>query len=96
MISFNDSAYRFSHFSLSPMFLSHYKHTCSGYKPAILCLQCFHLMINVHEVVYIPYFFLFQYSAVDTSPVSKYITHPFWNWVVEVGKDNPVFVYLFF
>lgn len=25
----------------------------------------------------------YKYSAVDTSPVSKYITHPFWNWVVE-------------
>ena len=25
----------------------------------------------------------YKYNAVDTSPVSKYITHPFWNWVVE-------------
>ncbi len=25
-----------------------------------------------------------QYSAVDTSPLSKYVTHPFWNAVVEV------------
>lgn len=70
--------------------------TVAVYKPAILCLQCFHLISSIHEAVFLPYFFLFQYSAVDTSPVSKYITHPFWNWVVEVGKDNPVFVYLFF
>ncbi|KAJ8306027.1 hypothetical protein KUTeg_016572 [Tegillarca granosa] len=26
----------------------------------------------------------YKYSSVDTSPVSKYITHPFWNWVVEL------------
>ena len=25
-----------------------------------------------------------QYNAIDTSPVSKYITHPFWNFCVEV------------
>ncbi|XP_064605511.1 ethanolaminephosphotransferase 1-like [Liolophura sinensis] len=25
----------------------------------------------------------YKYSAIDTSPVSNYITHPFWNWVVE-------------
>lgn len=25
----------------------------------------------------------YKYSAVDTSPIGKYITHPFWNWVVE-------------
>lgn len=25
----------------------------------------------------------YKYSSVDNSPVSKYITHPFWNWVVE-------------
>ena len=32
-----------------------------------------------------PCWFSLQYNAVDTSPVSKYITHPFWNWVVEVS-----------
>ncbi|KAK6179584.1 hypothetical protein SNE40_011908 [Patella caerulea] len=25
----------------------------------------------------------YKYSSVDTSPVSNYITHPFWNWVVQ-------------
>jgi len=25
-----------------------------------------------------------KYSSVDTSPVSKYVMHPFWNWLVEV------------
>ncbi|CAE1328151.1 EPT1 [Acanthosepion pharaonis] len=25
----------------------------------------------------------YKYSAIDTSPIGKYITHPFWNWVVE-------------
>ena len=30
--------------------------------------------------------FSFQYKSEDTSPVSKYITHPFWNFIVEVSK----------
>lgn len=34
---------------------------------------------------------LLQYSSVDTSFVSNYITHPFWNWVVEVRPR--VYVY---
>jgi len=25
----------------------------------------------------------YKYCSVDTSPLSKYVTHPFWNWVVE-------------
>ncbi|XP_071162791.1 ethanolaminephosphotransferase 1-like [Mytilus edulis] len=25
----------------------------------------------------------YKYSSIDTSPISKYVTHPFWNWVVE-------------
>ena len=25
-----------------------------------------------------------QYSSIDTSPVSQYVMHPFWNWLVEV------------
>jgi len=25
-----------------------------------------------------------QYSSVDTSPVSRYVMHPFWNSLVEV------------
>ncbi len=29
--------------------------------------------------------FYFQYNSIDNSPVSQYITHPFWNWVVEVS-----------
>ncbi|KAK2167669.1 hypothetical protein LSH36_25g01019 [Paralvinella palmiformis] len=24
-----------------------------------------------------------KYNAVDTSPISRYITHPFWNWIVQ-------------
>jgi hypothetical protein len=29
---------------------------------------------------------LLQYSAVDTSPLSIYVMHPFWNYVVEVSS----------
>lgn len=29
-------------------------------------------------------FLYFQYSSVDTSPLSVYIMHPFWNKVVHV------------
>ena len=29
---------------------------------------------------------LLQYSAVDTSPLSKYVMHPFWNAVVKVDS----------
>lgn len=25
----------------------------------------------------------YKYAAIDTSPISKYIMHPFWNWAVE-------------
>jgi len=25
----------------------------------------------------------YKYSAIDTSPISNYITHPFWNWLVQ-------------
>ncbi|XP_030376746.1 ethanolaminephosphotransferase 1 [Scaptodrosophila lebanonensis] len=25
----------------------------------------------------------YKYSAIDTSPLSKYVMHPFWNWLVE-------------
>jgi len=25
-----------------------------------------------------------KYNSIDTSPVSKYVMHPFWNWLVEV------------
>lgn len=28
--------------------------------------------------------FSLQYSSVDTSPISNYISHPFWNWLVKV------------
>lgn len=24
----------------------------------------------------------YKYSAVDTSPLSNYVMHPFWNWLV--------------
>lgn len=27
---------------------------------------------------------LFQYCSVDSSPLSKYVSHPFWNWIVQV------------
>lgn len=27
-----------------------------------------------------------QYSAVDTNPLSVYVMHPFWNFVVKVSK----------
>jgi len=27
----------------------------------------------------------FQYNAVDTSPLSNYVMHPFWNAFVKVG-----------
>jgi ethanolaminephosphotransferase len=26
----------------------------------------------------------YKYSCIDNSPVSIYISHPFWNWIVEV------------
>lgn len=32
------------------------------------------------------FLFVFQYSAVDTSPLSIYVMHPFWNYVVEVSS----------
>lgn len=30
--------------------------------------------------------FIFQYSAIDTSPLSLYVMHPFWNFIVQVSK----------
>ena len=36
---------------------------------------------------------VFQYSAKDTSPISNYITHPFWNWIVEVGNNSFFFMH---
>lgn len=31
--------------------------------------------------------FLSQYSAVDTNPLSVYVMHPFWNFLVKVSKS---------
>lgn len=30
------------------------------------------------------FFLPLQYSSIDSSPIGKYITHPFWNFVVKV------------
>ena len=29
-----------------------------------------------------------QYAAIDTSPLSKYVMHPFWNWGVTVSTES--------
>ena len=26
----------------------------------------------------------YKYACIDNSPISVYISHPFWNWIVEV------------
>ena len=28
----------------------------------------------------------YKYCSVDTSPISTYITHPFWEWCVKVSR----------
>ncbi|VDN87817.1 unnamed protein product [Brugia pahangi] len=27
----------------------------------------------------------YKYCSVDSSPLSKYVSHPFWNWIVQVN-----------
>lgn len=41
--------------------------------------------IHLESILDVYYFFLFQYMAKDTSPLSVYVMHPFWNKVVEVS-----------
>ena len=45
------------------------------------------LNINYLGTEHLNGFDTYKYSSVDTSPISIYLTHPFWEWCVQVFVD---------
>ena len=43
------------------------------------------LETNYLETEHLNGFDNYKYSSIDTSPISTYITHPFWEWCVKVS-----------
>lgn len=48
------------------------------------------------NVVVVVVFSTFQYSSLDTSPLSVYVMHPFWNSLVKVKKNQCKFPHSMF
>lgn len=51
-------------------------------------VQCIDLLLHGYSMSLFSSFVSLQYSAVDSNPLSVYVMHPFWNFVVKVRKTR--------